>query len=322
MENQILYPSYSAQEARQFFSVVVQQVQQSLSSQLVILKTALPEGTDKYETKRKTLLGFVPAKELLRLAVYKSTPVEVRQLVQAVCQSNLGLVRAVLFPLVHEFFGFEQDTRLIYHRGQREYTTSSELAWDAILECLLDDLQLARALFTCSVSSHYDIPEFLNSFRAFALTDSHGFQGRLDLQYQREDSLPDDVDRDLSLASQQFGTNPNESDSDHTNNHANHADSDLTAIKHELFSRLADRFPIAGVKLTANSAQKITELYLTGMAQCADHLADPQSAWGRLRLPRGYVKDSVCPALGIATHQENLLRKVFEQVLASLHSSA
>jgi hypothetical protein len=303
----------SGEEAHTLLAEVWSLTARSLSRALSTARPSLPSGQGTFAARVAALPTTVSARDVTRLAAYRSAPAVWRSEITACCSERVPPVRSLLWAVL-ETRWVKASPRWHYRRGGQAYEVSAEDAWEAVTAWLTCDLQLARTVLACTPLAH--APQSASQLVAFsvrfALTDSLGFRGALDSTLARQLSWP----AAGGLLESTLPSVPSLGCLDAPDHWP-----DAGRLNHwlaQLQAAFEAQFPVLGVSLGRNRAAQAMSLYLDGMAQCAEAGQEVDSGWRRLRLPRGYVKSVVCPALGLPEHQERLLRRAWEASLAQV----
>lgn len=301
MRQDFFFPEVSGLEARQFFPQVIGRVRGHLQQQNVP-RNALPFGAGTYGRRLAAADETVSAALWLRLALFQSAPPALRERAQAACAPHTRRLRPVLWPLIAEYSFSERH----YCRGMREWRACAQTVQAAVLECVACDVQLARAVLEVSEERMRDPDAFLAHLVQMALTDSLGYQGRED-RCQNMEVLCDSADWERIA-----------SDPAHSTPSGSTPEPSLENVPDLLLKYFVRQFPVAGVTLGPERAAEAQALYLRGMLLCGEQGA--RNGWGHQRFPRGYLTETVAPALGLPLHQERRLRRAFEEALEELRS--
>lgn len=239
----------------------------------------------------------------LQLAAYRSACPDWQRLITErlrCCQLHLDTLRETL----HALLPGTTFSATRYQRGHYAATADAETTRDALHGLLSTDLHLARAALHCHHRGHHAPDRLLQALIQFALSDSHSPHARQERQHRHECQWPDGYD----LAAH------------HT--YEPHHDPEPPTTRPDTLSDLHDALlPLFQQHTQPHlrpHAPHALELYLRGMLQAAHTHTDLTSGWGRLRLPRGFITDTLRPTLNIGEKHESALRRALERALHDL----
>ena len=296
--------NFSRPEAEALLPALLAATAASLRRGLTGLAASLPAGASNsdYERRRQSLSVPVAAHHALRLSVFQSAPDGLRTRAEELCQPRVAMLQQVLCVLLpHVAQG-----GLNYRRGDSERCARHLDASLAVSAWLSDPVQVARAVLGGPAN-----PAFLSYAARFAVTDSHGHQGRADriAAHEQELHLETLIHPSIDPRQEELLSAPGQAEELLGDN------GDLLPLMVEqISSRFTAMFPLPRVPVTAEVALEFLQRYLTGMADVTGTHDTRQNGWGGLRLPRGRALE-IANDFGLRVDQERRVRRAFEAAM-------